>query len=381
MPPEKQLSFIYLFFVYAVDGYVLSVKKQEVEPGSSLLPVKKPFSSKSFFTTPNHQFNMAKRTLAAATAVVLFASMPQSATVVSAQQMAISPSLPTTVLESGNAFPLVGLEMDGLATDELGHRISDAMQNTTQYGFFDISQRNQNERRLNAGIVNAVRSSNLYASEIHVITKVPYTHLGYERTKLSVKNALMELKNRNTHVHVQLEWPRCDDSISWMNCEQDEARLPAHVKAVGPPPHHSPETAFLESWRALEDIYLQEIRLGRDLPVVESIGVANFEVSDLQDLEMVSRVQPHILQVRSIFVIVIVISGFDNIETPSQLHRTLTLPQHLRHRRKMYGPSSTIPSCWTTANYMGSTFKSSMLFPKSLVRVFLPPVPSGLFTW
>ena len=206
--------------------------------------------------------------------------------------------LPTTTLETGNEFPMVGLELDGLPADALGQRISDAMQNTTQYGFFDTAQRNNNERRLNAGIVNAVRSSNLYATSVHVITKVPYTHLGYERTKLSVKQSLQELKNRNTHVHIQLEWPRCDDDIPWMHCEQDEARLPQSVKAVGPPPHRDPDFAFLDSWRALEDIFLGEIDLGYDLPNVASIGVANFEVSDLQSLEMQSRVMPHMLQVR-----------------------------------------------------------------------------------
>ena len=173
---------------------------------------------------------------------------------------------------------MVGLELDGLAADALGQRISDAMQNTTQYGFFDTAQRNNNERRLNAGIVNAVRSSHLYAAEVHVITKVPYTHLGYERTKLSVKQSLQELKNRNTHVHIQLEWPRCHDDIPWMHCEQDEARLPQSVKLVGPPPHYDPDFAFLDSWRALEDIFLGEISLGGDLPSVASIGVANFEV-------------------------------------------------------------------------------------------------------
>lgn len=204
--------------------------------------------------------------------------------------------LPTTTLSTGRQFPLVGLEVDGLRGDAVGQRIADAMQNSTQFALFDTAQRANNEKRLNMGIVYAVKSSDLHSSEVHVVTKVPYTHLGYERTKVAVRESLRTLKNRNTHVHVILEWPRCNDDIPWMHCEQDEMRLPQHVKAAGPPPHLNKEYAFLDSWRALEEIYLREISLGSGLPAVASIGVANFEVEDLQDLEMQSRVLPHLVQ-------------------------------------------------------------------------------------
>ena len=205
--------------------------------------------------------------------------------------------IPTTTLSTGQQFPLVGLEVDGLRGEAVGKRISDAMQNTTRFALFDTAQRANNEKRLNMGISYAVRSSDLHSSEVHVITKIPYTHLGYERTKLAVRESLQALKNRNTHVHVVLEWPRCNDEIPWMHCEQDEMRLPQHVKAAGPPPHHNKDYAFVDSWRALEEIYLREISLGSGLPAVASIGVANFEVDDLQTLEMQSRVLPHIIQV------------------------------------------------------------------------------------
>lgn len=205
--------------------------------------------------------------------------------------------LPTTTLETGQQFPMVGLEVDGLRGAVIRERIADAMHNSTQFALFDTAQRANNEQRIKNGIVHAVKASDLHSSEVHVITKVPYTHLGYERTKLAVRESLRTLKNRNTHVHVVLEWPRCDDTIAWMNCEQDEARLPQSVKAVGPPPHLNKDRAFMESWNALEDIYLREITLGSGLPALASIGVANFEVEDLQALEMHSRVLPHIVQV------------------------------------------------------------------------------------
>jgi diketogulonate reductase-like aldo/keto reductase len=205
--------------------------------------------------------------------------------------------MPTARLESGQKFPMVGLEIDGLRGEVIVQKISDAMQNTTHFDLFATAQRNNNERRLNIGIVNAVAASDLFANEVHVVTKVPYTHLGYERTKLSVLDSLRELNNRNTRVHILLEWPRCDDKIPWMNCEQDEMKLPHHVKAAGPPPHHNKDFAFLDSWRALEEIYLREVSLGPNLATVASIGVANFDLEDLQLLETRTRVLPHIIQV------------------------------------------------------------------------------------
>ncbi|CAB9528931.1 reductase [Seminavis robusta] len=204
--------------------------------------------------------------------------------------------VPTTTLETGQQFPMVGLEVDGLRGEIIFQRISDAMQNTTQFGLFTTAQRNNNERRLNIGIVNTITASHLFGSEVHVITKVPYTHLGYERTRLSVMESLKEIHNRNTKVHILLEWPRCRDDISWMHCEQDEMKLPHHVKAAGPPPHLNKDFAFLDSWRALEEIFLREVSLGSNLASVASIGVANFGIEDLHTLDMHSRVLPHIVQ-------------------------------------------------------------------------------------
>ena len=80
-----------------------------------------------------------------------------------------------------------------------------------------------------------------------------------------------------------LHWPRCNDNISWMNCLEEEDNLPQHVKDAGPPPHLHKQTAFKESWRALEDIYLGKFpNLGTNNSTkITSIGVSNFELEDL----------------------------------------------------------------------------------------------------
>lgn len=126
-------------------------------------------------------------------------------------------------------------------------------------------------------------------NEFHVVTKVWYTHLGYERTKLSVQESLQELNSPNIKVHILLHWPKCRNDISWMDCEGEEARLPQYVKDAGPPPHFDQDNAFVESWRALEDVYDQNDR-------IVSIGVSNFSFEDFAKLQSSSRITPHMLQ-------------------------------------------------------------------------------------
>lgn len=128
---------------------------------------------------------------------------------------------------------------------------------------------------------------------LHVVTKVWYTHLGYERTLLSVQETLNSLRsagNYNIRVHILLHWPRCNDSIQWMDCEREEHQLPQYVKDTGPPPHLDKANAWKDSWRALENIFDNHT-----LPI-ESIGISNFEVDDLKELLSFSRHTPQVYQ-------------------------------------------------------------------------------------
>ena len=66
---------------------------------------------------------------------------------------------------------------------------------------------------------------------LHVVTKVWYSHLGYERTKISVQESLDQLASKNTrqvYVHMLLHWARCNDEIEWMNCEEEENNIFNH---------------------------------------------------------------------------------------------------------------------------------------------------------
>jgi len=75
-----------------------------------------------------------------------------------------------------------------------------------------------------------------------------------------------------------------------MECEKEEGNLPEYVKDAGPPPHLDKTNAWKNSWRALEDMYMEhEERRINDTknsisggPYLESIGVSNFELEDMK---------------------------------------------------------------------------------------------------
>lgn len=214
-----------------------------------------------------------------------------------AYAVSVDENIPTTTLSNGLEFPLVGLGVGNLQHELIESQIADAIGEDMKYRLVDTAHASHNENL----IFDGVREGHLPTSysngeSIHVITKVWYTHLGYERTKLSVRESLAELNSPDIQVHVLIHWPRCRDDIPWMNCESEEDLLPDYVKEAGPPPHLDKENAFKESWRALEDIYLEKISLGRNLPSVASIGVSNFFLADLKNLIPDSRVVPHIMQ-------------------------------------------------------------------------------------
>ncbi len=65
---------------------------------------------------------------------------------------------------------------------------------------------------------------------------------------------------------------RCYDALEWMNCQEKV----------------DPSASWKESWRALERQYAE----GRAL----SIGVSNFGLEQLQELELFANVRPHVVQ-------------------------------------------------------------------------------------
>jgi len=99
------------------------------------------------------------------------------------------------------------------------------------------------------------------------------------------KNLGVSVKNLGVPPIVLLYWSRCRDEIKWMNCAQEEADLPAEVKAAGPAPGAE---AWQDSWRALEQLYTEG--------TVAAIGVSNFEIDEMRALLDISKVKPMVYQ-------------------------------------------------------------------------------------
>ncbi|KAL3923075.1 MAG: hypothetical protein SGILL_001858, partial [Bacillariaceae sp.] len=138
--------------------------------------------------------------------------------------------------------------------------------------------------------------------QVHVVTKIWYTYLGYARTKLAVEDILKDMQDAiqdpsvDLKITLLLHWPRCYDNISWMECEKEEEQLPARVKQAGPAPHLDKKNAWKESWKALEDVYNSA-----DYPAIAAIGVSNFEGADMRELllpeKTTARTLPHVTQI------------------------------------------------------------------------------------
>ena len=182
----------------------------------------------------------------------------------------------------GALLPLIGIGVGNLPAERMNEVVTHSL--TSEMGYRLIDTGASNEAALAEAIDSGLKSvTEDETVSIHVVTKVWYTHLGYERTKLAVRESLANLKayqsGQYIRVHILLHWSRCNDEISWMDCKGEEERLPQHVKDAGPPPHLDPENAWKGSWKALEELYADD-----ELRQIESIGVSNFDHKDFKAL-------------------------------------------------------------------------------------------------
>lgn len=218
--------------------------------------------------------------------------------------------VPLVHLHNDVTMPLVGLGVEYLQPYLVPLLSASALQQDKKTWLFDTAHVTGNEALLATGIQQGLERMALEDGErveLHVITKVWYTHLGYRRTTISVQESMERLSAAvakddrvDLKFHVLLQWPRCYEAIDWMNCEVDEETAPPHVQDAGPPPHKDKDNAWKGSWKALEDLYLGKAPPGFNLPFkIASIGVANFHLKDLQEMDRMGdeiRVHPHILQ-------------------------------------------------------------------------------------
>eukprot|EP00816_Leptocylindrus_hargravesii_P005449 CAMPEP_0196820206 /NCGR_PEP_ID=MMETSP1362-20130617/74208_1 /TAXON_ID=163516 /ORGANISM="Leptocylindrus danicus, Strain CCMP1856" /LENGTH=422 /DNA_ID=CAMNT_0042198991 /DNA_START=248 /DNA_END=1512 /DNA_ORIENTATION=+ len=232
-----------------------------------------------------------------------------------------------TELNNGRVFPLAGL---GLGNQQPGW-IDDIIQNYPGLRLIDTAHASRNEAIISKALVQravqldlkqhkiwsekhkaklrgsahqefdffheaeAVEQNRrvIEQTELHIITKVWYTHLGYERTLIAVEESLDAFRETfdspliDLKLTVLLHWPRCDPDIEWMHCEQEERDLPQGVKDAGPDPTGDRD-AWKQSWKALEELYSE----GK----IYGIGVSNFSWEEMKELLNLCRVVPQIYQ-------------------------------------------------------------------------------------
>ena len=216
--------------------------------------------------------------------------------------------VPSVTLSNGLDLPLVGLGVGSMHRDLMGSMIYKGLSQDNQIHLIDTSPsyRDHISQEVAKGITAGIKRFKDQSHpkhedikddpiQVHVITKVWYTHLGYERTKISVEESLEDLSaaindpDVDLHLHVLINWPRCYDGVEWMNCEEEEDNLPEELKDATPAPHLDSANAWKGSWKALEDMY-------KSNPVISSIGVSNFAKTDLEELLQMARVKPHMIQ-------------------------------------------------------------------------------------
>lgn len=207
-------------------------------------------------------------------------------------------------LRNGVLFPLVGFGVGNMPHDTIVANVGKALH--SGYRLIDTANESKNSHLIRQAILSfrddakadpkALHSElRMHKhSDIHIVTKIWYTYLGYERTKMALEDIISDYEEMpGVKLHVLLHWPRCREDIEWMHCEEEENNLPLSVRRTGDPPHllvDDDPPPFVGSWKAMEEAYRDPIN-----PIV-SIGVSNFDLKDLDTLETHASIIPHLLQ-------------------------------------------------------------------------------------
>jgi aldehyde reductase len=203
-------------------------------------------------------------------------------------------------LRNGVPLPMIGLGTGGLINSETYETIKSALQ--LGYRLFDLAREYENEEIFGMAIrdirdqkyvalksisekedtgevekdekdTEALISMAQYPEreDVFIVTKVWPTQLGFQPTSEAVQASAEALKSTYIDMYL-LHWPFCDTTISWMHCE-------TIVDASG---------TWQQSWLALERVYAE----GK----IQSIGVSNFNIDQLEELLTFASVKPHLVQ-------------------------------------------------------------------------------------
>ena len=157
---------------------------------------------------------------------------------------------PTVKLNNGVEMPLLGLGVYDMYEQEAEKAVNTALE--IGYRLIDTASMYRNEKEIG----NAIRSSKVPRADIFVTTKLNNTDQGYDAALKAFDTSLKKLQTDYIDLYL-IHWP---------------------IK---------PKRK--ETWKALEKIYTQKL--------VKSIGVANYLVPFLEELELYGAVVPALNQV------------------------------------------------------------------------------------
>ena len=223
-------------------------------------------------------------------------------------------------------IPLVGLGVANLPHNRIPFLLATAMDSKPKnddlgihYTLIDTSRTNPALEVLVGRSLGRLLSSGGGANskeDYHVIIKIWHTHLGYDRTIMSVHDSLSDIlpgmfsskdpsdpaswkKDHRVKFHAVLQYPKCYDDlftsnyyqtspnfpVKYSNCREEEEAF-ARSSSLRDPSPLEDKMAWMRSYRALEELYERDI--------LESIGVSNFGPEDMSSLFSYATIGPHI---------------------------------------------------------------------------------------
>jgi 2,5-diketo-D-gluconate reductase A len=166
--------------------------------------------------------------------------------------MAQATSVPAVTLHDGVEIPQLGFGVFQVRPEDTQQAVEEALE--VGYRHIDTAAAYRNER----GVGAAIAASGMPRDEIFVTTKLWNSHQGYESTLGAFRKSLDRLGLDQVDLYL-IHWP-----------------VPTEGRA-------------LDTWRAFERVHDE----GRS----RTIGVSNFRIEDLEQLEQQAFIQPTINQI------------------------------------------------------------------------------------
>ncbi|MBP6866541.1 MAG: aldo/keto reductase [Candidatus Pacebacteria bacterium] len=168
----------------------------------------------------------------------------------------------TITLKNGVVLPVVGFGTYKLKEgDEAEHSIKSALE--AGYRMIDTASIYKNE----PSVARAITSYGLLREEVFITTKLWNADQGYENTLKAIDESLKNLNVSFVDLYL-VHWPTADADLKINNKMIDKRQ---------------------ETWRAMEEIY----KSGK----ARAIGVSNFTVEHLKEMEKYANVMPMVNQV------------------------------------------------------------------------------------